>query len=132
MREMLEQRPRIISNKIKCKKCGDIIESKSPHDFKWCKCESCAVDGGREYLKRCYKLKDDIEDLSVIERYIVDITEVMNAEDGVVFRIPEMNNEEVIVIECDGINRLFEKETGRRILMASDYLSAKYELVGYC
>ena len=42
----------IIVNRIKCKKCGDIIESKHRHDFKWCKCNSIAVDGGKDYLKR--------------------------------------------------------------------------------
>ena len=31
-------------NKIKCKKCGDVIESMSVHDFKFCKCGSVAVD----------------------------------------------------------------------------------------
>ena len=31
---------RIKTNKIKCKKCGDIIESTSVHDFKWCSCET--------------------------------------------------------------------------------------------
>lgn len=43
---------KIISNKIKCKKCGDVIESKHVHDFKLCKCGACAVDGGHEYLRR--------------------------------------------------------------------------------
>lgn len=50
-------------NKIRCKKCGDIIESTSVHDFKFCSCESVAVDGGKDYLRRCGNL-DDIEDLS--------------------------------------------------------------------
>lgn len=44
----------IIHNKIKCKKCGDIIESTHRHDFKWCSCGQCAVDGGHDYLKRSY------------------------------------------------------------------------------
>lgn len=43
----------IIINKIKCKKCGDEIESFSVHDFKFCKCGAVAVDGGHEYLRRC-------------------------------------------------------------------------------
>ena len=50
-------------NKIRCKKCGDIIESTSVHDFKFCSCESVAVDGGKDYLRRCGNL-EDIEDLS--------------------------------------------------------------------
>ena len=37
--------PRITRNAIRCKKCGDIIESKTVHDFKFCSCGSCAVDG---------------------------------------------------------------------------------------
>ena len=36
--------------KVRCNNCGDEIESKSTHDFKWCKCRSVAVDGGLEYL----------------------------------------------------------------------------------
>ncbi len=37
--------------KIKCLICGDIIESKSVHDLVSCKCESCHIDGGNEYLR---------------------------------------------------------------------------------
>ena len=44
---------KIIKNSIQCKLCGDIIESKSRHDFVKCKCGSCAVDGGHDYLRRC-------------------------------------------------------------------------------
>lgn len=44
----------IISNKVKCKSCGDIIESKTTHDFKTCKCGKVSVDGGLEYLKRLF------------------------------------------------------------------------------
>lgn len=38
-------------NKIKCKKCGDIIESKSRHDFVECKCKSVFTDGGLNYQR---------------------------------------------------------------------------------
>ena len=48
-------------NKIKCKKCNDIIESTYVHDFKWCSCKSIAVDGGLEYLRRIGNLEDIIE-----------------------------------------------------------------------
>ena len=40
-------------NRIQCLKCKDIIESTFRHDFKWCKCGAVAVDGGKDYLKRC-------------------------------------------------------------------------------
>ena len=43
---------KIIKNAIQCKKCGEIIESKSRHDYVQCKCGSCAVDGGHNYLRR--------------------------------------------------------------------------------
>ena len=59
--------PRIIRNAIRCKKCGDIIESKTVHDFKFCSCGSCAVDGGHDYLRRCGNL-GDWEELSEAEK----------------------------------------------------------------
>ena len=40
-----------MGTKVKCLKCNDIIESKHRHDFVWCSCGSCAVDGGDEYLR---------------------------------------------------------------------------------
>lgn len=49
------------NNKIQCNKCKDIIESTHVHDFKWCECRNCAVDGGLSYLKRC---GDDWTDVS--------------------------------------------------------------------
>lgn len=54
----------IIKNAIQCKKCGDIIESVSVHDFKTCSCGACSVDGGHNYLRRCATSLDDFIDLS--------------------------------------------------------------------
>lgn len=45
---------RIIRNAIQCNNCGDIIESQYRHDYVQCKCGDCAVDGGHDYLRRCY------------------------------------------------------------------------------
>lgn len=53
-------------NAIRCKKCGDIIESKSVHDFQMCSCQSSFVDGGHEYI-RVGGYPDDIEFLSEYE-----------------------------------------------------------------
>ena len=58
---------KILVNKIQCKKCKDIIESKHIHDFKWCDCKSIAVDGGLEYLRRVGNL-EDIMELSEFEK----------------------------------------------------------------
>mgnify|MGYP001557848990 CR=1 FL=1 len=51
----------ILVNKIRCNHCGDEIESKSVHDFKWCKCHTVAVDGGHDYLKRCFMTNPDVD-----------------------------------------------------------------------
>ena len=54
----------IIRNAIQCKKCGDIIESVSVHDFKTCSCGTCSVDSGHYYLRRSAMSLDDFIDLS--------------------------------------------------------------------
>lgn len=48
-------------NKIQCRHCKEILESKTNHDFKICKCHRCGVDGGHEYLRRMGNPKDIIE-----------------------------------------------------------------------
>lgn len=60
---------KIIVNKAKCKKCGDIIESKEVNDFKRCTCGSIAIDGGQEYIKRVGN-KDDIIELAKFKNTI--------------------------------------------------------------
>jgi hypothetical protein len=56
---------KIKRNVIKCNHCGDVIESTHVHDFKWCSCQTVAVDGGKMYYKRAFKNSpDDFEDLS--------------------------------------------------------------------
>ena len=60
---MMVKAKRINRNIIRCKKCGDIIESKSVHDFQVCSCGSCYVDGGHEYI-RIGGNPEDIEQLT--------------------------------------------------------------------
>ena len=55
---------KIIKNAIQCKLCGEVIESKHVHDFVQCKCGACAVDGGHDYLRRCFRDKNCYIDLS--------------------------------------------------------------------
>ena len=58
---------RIIRNAIKCNTCGDIIESVYTHDFKTCSCGRVSVDGGHDYLRRCFaESQDDYTDLSEV------------------------------------------------------------------
>ncbi len=54
----------IKQNKIRCKFCGDVIESKSTHDFVKCSCGRMVVDGGLSYLRRLFKEPNDYEELS--------------------------------------------------------------------
>ena len=57
---------KIIRNRIRCRRCGEIIESEHVYDFKYCPCGSVAVDGGTSYLRRCGN-REDWEDLSETE-----------------------------------------------------------------
>jgi hypothetical protein len=50
-------------NVVRCKRCEDLIESRSTDDFVKCSCGACAVDGGLEYLRRLGS-PDDWEELS--------------------------------------------------------------------
>lgn len=42
----------IVHNRIRCKICGDVIESEYTHDWKHCECGACSIDGGKAYLRR--------------------------------------------------------------------------------
>ena len=60
----------LIRNRIKCKHCGDIIESTHVHDFKYCGCGKVFVDGGREYCRYGYpggNVEDNIEFMAEYE-----------------------------------------------------------------
>lgn len=56
---------KIITNRIKCKKCGDVIESKTLHDYVACRCGAVAVDGGHDYLRRLGNF-DNWEEMSEV------------------------------------------------------------------
>ena len=62
-------RSKIIKNAIRCRHCGDVIESFTSDDFKRCSCGICAVDGGHDYLRRCFahSSEEDYIDLSESE-----------------------------------------------------------------
>lgn len=66
---------KVIRNRLKCNHCGDIIESKSTHDFVKCSCGKCRVDGGTDYIRREYDSPDDFTELSEFEEDDDDIQE---------------------------------------------------------
>ena len=45
-------------NAIKCKKCGDIIFSRSVYDCHPCSCDDIFIDGGFDYLRIGWKGKN--------------------------------------------------------------------------
>ena len=61
---MYSQFTKLIQNKAQCRVCLDTIESKSGHDFKSCKCGEISVDGGLGYLRRLFKDRNNIIELS--------------------------------------------------------------------
>lgn len=67
----------IITNKARCRKCGDIINSIHRHDYVRCSCGAIAVDGGRSYLRRAFVDINDIEELS---EYLEDQDDKQQAE----------------------------------------------------
>lgn len=72
---------RIVYNAIKCKKCGEIIESTHRHDFKFCKCGAVAVDGGHDYLRRIGK-DEDYEELFKIKEVKNEKEEILSKPSG--------------------------------------------------
>ena len=55
-------------NAIRCKNCNTIIYSRAEHDFHWCPCGRCAVDGGFDYFKIVGNREDwEVTELNVLE-----------------------------------------------------------------
>ena len=42
---------RIRVNAMQCLHCGDIIYSCATHDFRYCSCGKCYIDGGFDYVR---------------------------------------------------------------------------------
>lgn len=54
---------------MKCLRCGDIIESKTRHDFVSCSCGAIFTDGGHDYIRRGFASDVSIDDY-------IDLTEI--------------------------------------------------------
>ena len=76
----MRENMKVITNKIRCNLCGQEIESTYRHEYVQCGCGSCAVDGGLEYLRRCFKEKGCYTELSVVEYEGVTMTASEYAE----------------------------------------------------
>ena len=60
------QRMRIIRNRARCKRCGEVIESLHRHDYRACRCGVIAVDGGHDYIRRVGN-PEEIENMNEYE-----------------------------------------------------------------
>lgn len=58
-RDMLKEK---LQSGIFCYRCKDLIYSVNRHDFRYCKCEACAIDGGKDYTK----ISGNIEDYQLV------------------------------------------------------------------
>lgn len=67
---------KIIRNAARCRKCGDVIESKYRHDFVSCQCDAIFTDGGHDYVRRGAMDLNDIIDLSEFELWRIYLTPV--------------------------------------------------------
>jgi uncharacterized Zn finger protein len=58
-----ERYPKLTKNAVRCRRCGDVIESKTPHELVRCSCGTVGVDGGLSYRRRV-GFESDVEELS--------------------------------------------------------------------
>lgn len=58
----------LIVNKVRCKICGEVLESRHRHDYKTCSCDQkTMIDGGLDYGRYGGVDLDQIEHLSVYD-----------------------------------------------------------------
>ena len=62
----------ITQNAAVCHLCGEFIESKHGHDFKWCSCENVAVDGGKNYIRRAFNDKGTFTEMNEYRNMTVE------------------------------------------------------------
>ena len=85
---------KLTRNAAKCLFCGDVIESRSVHDFVTCSCGNLSVDGGLDYIKRCFKLEDWWKELSEWEEIEDTVPEECDNGSEISFYIWEDDEDE--------------------------------------
>lgn len=68
----MDQNKKIIRNRCRCKRCGQIIESHHRHDYVTCLCGAIFTDGGHDYIRRGYdpsygSMEDLIDPMDICE-----------------------------------------------------------------
>ncbi|WP_298752129.1 hypothetical protein [uncultured Arcobacter sp.] len=117
----------IYRNVIRCKKCGDIIESFHQHDFKFCHCGEVAVDGGKSYIRR-QGTPDAFEELSV---YVNKPSWTSIDKDGKYYTqfIFELSGEHIENIIKDGYNNIhiYAEAYKRGIIDINKYMTEIFD-----
>lgn len=62
----------IIHNRARCVTCDQVIESKHVHDYVSCRGGHISVDGGKDYLRRCYDKIENLIECSEVEYLSLD------------------------------------------------------------
>lgn len=120
-------------NAIRCKKCGDVIESKFTHDWVECSCKSCFVDGGHSYAR----IGGDLDDIEMLQEYEdvpgYHITRYDIFGNNYTFETVENpnrlieyyeNNDYYLIVEDDGHNEIYRTNGLNRILNAANNYDA--------
>lgn len=68
---------------VRCPECNDWIWSKHRHDFRHCSCESCFVDGGRDYLRYGGIVQPTVEIMDVLINIETGEEKYLPAENGI-------------------------------------------------
>ena len=84
---------RIVSNRIRCKFCGEVVESMSVHHFVQCRCGKCFTDGGHEYIRR----GADADDGQSPEEIYEDLSVYLDEKTGRLVTAKEISKEELPV-----------------------------------
>lgn len=59
---------RIARNIIRCRQCGDIIESRPGNSERTCSCGNCTIGGGdRCFIRRCLSGRNGYDEISKVE-----------------------------------------------------------------
>ena len=75
----------VILNRAQCARCKKIITSEYHHHYNCCKCKTICVDGGQSYLRRSYKLVEDIIEMSVYQSHEKDFLEGIGDDARITF-----------------------------------------------
>lgn len=90
----------ILSNQVRCHKCGDTPFSGSRHDYKPCRCGSIAVDGGMAYLRR-------VGDISGYDDMSIEIPDDVSKE--ALSEIAVVREKNMLIMSRESVTRVLQK-----------------------